>query len=178
MEWQLDERLILQQLSGAHAEEMFATIQQHRTYLRQWLPWVDGTKTILDTQQFIAFTEKQFAVSGIVNMAILYDGHVVGTIGTHAINRENRSTSIGYWLAADFQQQGIMTRSVARLVDYLFDTVKLHRIEIRAAVANKGSRAIPERLGFTNEGIAREAEWLYDHFVDHAVYSLLEGEWS
>lgn len=178
MEWQLDERLTLQQLSDVHAEEMFAAITQHRAYLRQWLPWVDGTVTILDTQQYIAFTEKQFAVSGIVNMVIVYDGHVVGTVGIHDINRENRSTSIGYWLAEDFQHQGIMTRSVARLVDYLFDTVKLHRIEIRAAVSNKGSRAIPERLGFTNEGIARDAEWLYDHFVDHAVYALLEGERS
>lgn len=176
MEWQLDKQITLQQLSDAHAEALFAAVDGHRSYLRKWLPWVDGTQTILDTRQFIAFTEKQFAVSGIVNMAILYDGQFAGTIGTHDINRENRSTSIGYWLAEDFQGHGLMTRSVARMVDYLFDVVKLHRIEIRAAIENTASRAIPERLGFTQEGIARESEWLYDHFVDHAVYALLEGE--
>ena len=178
MEWQLDAHTTLQQLSDAHAEAMFAAIDGHRSYLRKWLPWVDGTKTILDTRQFIAFTEKQFAVSGILNMAILYKGQFAGTVGTHALDRENRSTSIGYWLAEDFQGHGLMTRSVARLVDYLFDAVKLHRVEIRAAVENRASRAIPERLGFTQEGIARESEWLYDHFVNHAVYALLEGERS
>ncbi|HVJ50737.1 hypothetical protein [Desulfitobacterium sp.] len=36
---------------------------------------------------------------------------------------------------------------------------------------------IPERLGFVKEAMIREAEWLYDHFVDHAVYGVLAREW-
>jgi ribosomal-protein-serine acetyltransferase len=55
--------------------------------------------------------------------------------------------------------------------------MRLHRLEVRCAVANARSRAIPERLGFRLEGTIREAEWLYDRFVDHAVYGLLEAEW-
>ena len=35
----------------------------------------------------------------------------------------------------------------------------------------------PERLGFTYEGTLRDKEWLYDHFVDSAVYSMLDDEW-
>ena len=49
---------------------------------------------------------------------------------------------------------------------------------IHCAVGNRRSRAIPERLGFTQEGIARDAEWLYDHYVDLVTYSLLAPEWS
>lgn len=176
MKWQVDEHITLESLSDAHASAMFETIDRNRAYFKQWLPWVDGTQTVLDTRQFIAFTEKQFAVSGVINMAILYNGQFAGTVGTHEISRENRSTSIGYWLSPDFTGKGIMTKSVQHLCTYLFDKVHLHRIEIRAALGNAASRAIPERLGFTFEGTVRESEWLYDHFVSHAIYGLLEGE--
>jgi ribosomal-protein-serine acetyltransferase len=43
-------------------------------------------------------------------------------------------------------------------------------------VENVKSRAIPERLGFRAEGTVRQAEWLYDRFVDHVVYGLLAGD--
>ncbi|MBI3110076.1 MAG: GNAT family N-acetyltransferase, partial [Ignavibacteriales bacterium] len=33
------------------------------------------------------------------------------------------------------------------------------------------------RLGFRPEGKIREAEWLYDHFVDHLVYGMLAPDW-
>jgi ribosomal-protein-serine acetyltransferase len=47
---------------------------------------------------------------------------------------------------------------------------------IACGVENKRSQAIPQRLGFTHEGTARQAEWLYDHFVDHQIYSLLRSD--
>lgn len=71
-----------------------------------------------------------------------------------------------------------MTKACKACIDYAFNELKLHRLEIRCAVENERSRAIPERLGFTNEGTIREAEWLYDHFVDHVVYGMLEREWK
>jgi ribosomal-protein-serine acetyltransferase len=42
----------------------------------------------------------------------------------------------------------------------------------------KNSRGIPERLGFVNKGCIRQAEWLYDHYVDHVVYGKLAEEWN
>ena len=71
-----------------------------------------------------------------------------------------------------------MTMAVQAVLDYSFSTLNLNRMVIRAAVKNQPSRAIPERLGFQHEGIAREAECLYDHFVDLAVYSILKEDWN
>jgi ribosomal-protein-serine acetyltransferase len=54
----------------------------------------------------------------------------------------------------------------------------INRIELRAATANKESRAVAERLGFTHEGDLRESEWLNDCYVDQAVYSILKRDWK
>ncbi|MEC0276957.1 GNAT family N-acetyltransferase, partial [Peribacillus frigoritolerans] len=64
------------------------------------------------------------------------------------------------------------------LTDYAFIELKLDKVEIRVAEENKKSRGIPERLGFINEGCIRQAEWLYDHYVDHIVYGMLTKDWN
>src|SRR3712207_6857835 len=51
-----------------------------------------------------------------------------------------------------------------------------NRVSIACATENKKSCAIPERLGFRREGVQRQAEWLYDHFVDHVIYAALRSE--
>ena len=71
-----------------------------------------------------------------------------------------------------------MTRACSALGTHAFDALGLSRVEIRCATENEKSRAIPERLGFTQEGTLRQAEWLHDHFVDLTVYGMLAGEWK
>ena len=96
--------------------------------------------------------------------------------GYRAIDPVNRSGEIGYWLRADRGGRGIMTACCRVLVAHGFERLALNRIVIAAATENTKSRAIPERLGFRFEGVLRQPEWLYDRFVDHAVYSLLRSE--
>jgi ribosomal-protein-serine acetyltransferase len=66
---------------------------------------------------------------------------------------------------------------VGALVAHGFRELGLNRQTIAAATDNLRSRAIAERLGFQQEGVAREAERLYDRFVDHAVYALTKSMW-
>ena len=73
-----------------------------------------------------------------------------------------------------------MTACCRAVIAHAFDVWKLHRVTIECATENARSRGVPERLGFTLEGTIRGIEWLHDHFVDHAMYSLLStdpGTW-
>lgn len=63
------------------------------------------------------------------------------------INWSNKTAYIGYWLGEEFQGNGIMTKVAKTLTDYAFNELNLNKVEIRAAVENEKSRAIPERLG-------------------------------
>jgi ribosomal-protein-serine acetyltransferase len=89
----------------------------------------------------------------------------------------DQSAEIGYWLAKGATGKGIITKSVEKLLEYAFDERNLNRVVIKCVPENTKSRAIPERLNFTIEGVEREAGWLHTRFVDHVVYSLLAREW-
>ena len=71
-----------------------------------------------------------------------------------------------------------MTKACKALVTYAFQELNLNRVEIRCAEKNFKSRVIPERLHFVNEGLIREAEWLYTHYVDHVVYGMIARDYS
>ncbi|MFD1777211.1 GNAT family N-acetyltransferase [Fredinandcohnia salidurans] len=71
-----------------------------------------------------------------------------------------------------------MTKTLKSYVDYGFRELGLNRIEVSIAAENKRSRTLVERVGFVEEGKLRQAEWLYDHYVDHIIYSTLAKVWN
>jgi ribosomal-protein-serine acetyltransferase len=164
-------------LEPRHAEPLYVATEENRDHLREWLPWVDATRSPRDTLDFIERSRRQLAANEGVTTALRFQGEICGVVGHVRIDWRSRAAALGYWLAEPFQGRGYMTLACRAYLEYSFNELELNRIEIRAATANRRSRAIPERLGFQLEGVVRESEWLYDHFVDHAVYGLLRSEW-
>jgi ribosomal-protein-serine acetyltransferase len=109
---------------------------------------------------------------------ILQNDVTVGRIGLHHLNRDNKNASIGYWLTKNTEGKGIITRSCKVLITYGFEELELHRIEIKAAVNNVKSQAIPQKLNFTKEGTLRESELVNGVFLDLVLYSMLQDEWK
>jgi ribosomal-protein-serine acetyltransferase len=162
----------LRPLGMGDAEELYALVARNRAYLSEWMPWAES-QTLEGTAAFLRTVEQRQAENNGVETAIVVDGRIAGTAGFHAVDWVARATSIGYWLSEDRQGRGLMTMAVRALVDLAFAEWRLHRVEIRAAVANTRSRAIPERLGFREEGVLREAERVGDRYYDLVVYGLL-----
>lgn len=174
----LDAETDLRLLDIWHSRELFELVDGQRPYLRQWLPWVDANEGINESFTFIANARKDFADSKGLQAGLWHGDRLVGVIGYHGTNWPNLSTSIGYWLSADCQGKGLMTKACRAMVHHALTELGLNRVEIRCAVLNAKSRAIPERLGFTNEGTIRDAERLYGTFVDHVVYGMLTRDWG
>lgn len=175
---EIDSDLHLKPVALAHAPELFDLVDRNRAHLRQWLPWLDFNQTVADSTNFIERSIKLADEGAGLVTLIMHKNRMCGVIGYNRIDSLNSACDIGYWLAETEQKLGIMSRSTQALIEYAFTDLKMNRIGIAAAVQNSKSRAIPERFGFTAEGIIREAEWLYDHFVDLVQYSLLRSEWE
>jgi ribosomal-protein-serine acetyltransferase len=174
----VDDSLELVLLEQRHAPMLFALIDENRAHLRPWLPWVDASRTMNDSLAWIQGALDQFAKGMSLNVGLFSRGMLAGVCGYHTIDWANRRTAIGYWLASSQQGHGLMTRAVRALSTHAFVSLQINRLEIRAAVENRRSRAVPERLGYKLEGQCRQAEWLHDRFVDHAVYSMVAREWK
>ena len=139
---------------------------------------MDETREVEDTLKFLSDAAEKFERGESITCLISRNGRLVGVLGVHSIDPLNRKTEIGYWLAAAARGKGIMTRACAEVVSRLFRDFELNRVEILCAPENLPSRGIPERLGFTREGVAREAGRLATGFTDLVVYAMLAREWK
>ena len=173
----IDEDTELRLLVEEHAQELFELTDCNRGHLRKWLPWVDATKTVDDSRQFILRSLEQYEKNGAVNAGIWHHGRLAGVISFVMTDLYNRNTWIGYWIGEQYQGKGLITGACRVMLATAFEEMVLNRVEIRAATGNSRSRAIPERLSFRLEGILRQSTWLDDHFQDMAVYSMLRNEW-
>lgn len=176
--YKLGEHSELRLLEERHAQELTELTDRNREHLREWLPWLDNNRTVEDRKNFIRATLKQLANNDGFQAGIWHDGELAGVVGYHGINWKDRSTSLGYWLGKEFEGKGLMTDSCRALTTHAFKAYGMNRMTIVCATQNKKSRAIPERLGFEFEGVQRQVEWLYDHFVDHALYGMLVDDWA
>ena len=176
--FEIDKDLILKTLEDADAPELFALVDRNRAYLRQWLPWLDSNTSVNNTLDFIKNVQLQENNGLGFQTGIWFRGKIAGVIGFHPIDWMNRVVEIGYWLGAEYQGHGLVTRACRQLVAYAFDDFQLRRVQIRCAKGNRKSCAIIERLGFVLEGIARSAELLYGRSVDLYVYGMTDVEWK
>jgi ribosomal-protein-serine acetyltransferase len=175
-QFQLPDGQKLRLLDESDAGQLHAVIDANRDYLARWLTWAAG-QTPEETLAFIQCTREQLADNDGFQMTIVNDDEIVGVVGFVGVSWQHRSTTIGYWLAESAQGHGVMTHAVQALTNHAFETWRLNRVEIRASIENTRSRAIPERLGFTREGILRDAELVSDRYVDQVVYAVLAREW-
>ncbi len=174
----IDQETELSLLEEEHSETLFALTDENREYLREWLVWVDNIESVSDTRRYIRSAVQQCNDDKGFQAGIWFRGNLAGIIGYQNLDWLNRSAAVGYWVGAAFQGNGLATNACGALVDWAFREWRLNRVEVRCAVENYRSRAIPERLGFTQEGIAHQAEWLYDGFVDLVIYGVLAKDWS
>ncbi len=164
-------------LEPVHADELFALIDRNREYLRQWLPWVDGTKTVEDTRANRKKMLHEFAENGTITAGIWHEGSLAGVIGLHSIGM--KCMEIGYWLSEDQQGRGLITPACKEMIRHAFEELGVNRIEIWVEPRNHRSRAIPERLQFTYEGTMRQRGINSDgRIVDLMMFSLLKEEWK
>ncbi len=167
----------LRLLEESDAEEMFALLSKDRVQLQTGLPWLTDDFSLSDALRFISKSLERFAAGEGFRTGIRFRGEFAGSVNIYNVNAPARSANIGYWLGTAYQGRGLVTRACRALLNYGFDELRLNRFEIQCAADNRKSRGIPERLGFTQEGILRQADWLHDRFVDIVVYGMLAEEW-
>lgn len=171
-------RLVLRPLRRGDLDALDEAIQETLPQLVQWLPWAHPGHQRSDTRRYLRGARLARARASALEYVIAEraGAYVVGIASLHRLDWSRLSAGLGYWVRAARQNRGYGTEAARALVDYGFRTLRLHRIEAHVALENRASQRIPEKLGFTREGVARENEFVNGRWLDHVQYGIVAGD--
>jgi ribosomal-protein-serine acetyltransferase len=176
--YSLTEQTDMKLLEPEHTDELYRLTELNRPFLHNWFTWIAGVRSAYDTRSFIDETARRRRIGDGFGYGIFHEGKLCGVAELTGVNSPDSCGRIGFWLCEEDHGKGRMTRACGTLTDYAIDTCGMNRVEVHAAAGNLRGRAVPERLGYSLEGIARQAKKQGDRFVDMAVYSVLAEEWA
>lgn len=153
------------------SEVLFKAIDASREHLREYLFWVDDTKSAKDEAKALEMFMDNWK-NKTAFMYVLFDknDNIVGTIDAHEISYTNNIAYLGYWLGAAETGKGYISKVLALFEKALFDN-GIHRLVIECEVTNKPSEAVALRNGYSFEGIAKDRVLGYGTYRDVKVYA-------
>lgn len=175
----LSPRLVLRPITTRESERFFAAVNESRPAMRAWLPWVPLNNSPEDSQRYAEACERDWDNGSAARFFIHYrdDARILGVVSLENCSPTHRCCYLGYWLHVEEWGKGLMTEAAGRALRFAFEEMNVHRVACAAGTQNERSIRVIQRLGFKFEGIAREAEWIEERWISHAVYSLLDSEW-
>lgn len=174
----VDGDISLKPITIQDAERIYDLVQNNRAHLQEWLSWIEKVKSIQECRSFIRHVSYRDIFAGKWVYSIWYQGKLEGLIDFNEGDRSQNQVSFGYWISEEHEGKGIVTKSVAKCLDYVFEVQQLHRVVIKCATKNFRSEAIPLRLKFSWEGLEHDAGTVNGQTVDMAIYSILYRDWG
>ena len=170
-------RITLRPMHSIDAEDMYDYAK--REDVTRYLTW-NPHKSVGYTKEYLRYVHSRYALGDFYDWAIidLESRRMIGTCGFTSIDTANNSAEIGYVLNPEFHGRGLGSEAVARILDFGFGELELHRIEARFMQENIRSRRLMERVGMTFEGFRREAVLVKGEYRTVGICSILCKEWA
>ncbi|MFB6465926.1 GNAT family N-acetyltransferase [Cytobacillus sp. Hz8] len=158
------ERLYIRPSLPGDGKIISEAISYSRDELKKWMPWAQRIESIEQLEEGIRKAYAKYILREDIRLHIYRkeDDQFIGGTGLHRINWDVRQFEIGYWCDCRYQKNGYITEAVNSLTTFAFEKLDANRVEIRCDPLNMNSRRIPERLGFTLEGILRKNQLSVD----------------
>lgn len=169
------DRLVLVATDRSHAPALNAAANASLEELKPWMGWADDPP-LEETLSFTLGAEERWERGTGWIFTILHDGVPVGTVGIDVFQPQLSSAQLGYWIRSDLAGQGLMKEAAKAVVDFAFEDLGLHRLELHASPHNVASVKVAESLGFRREGLARENARSATGYYDCAIFGLLESD--
>ena len=170
-------RLLIREIQGQDLAAVFELhsipeVQQYNTYTLH--KSIEDSKIVLEAwlaeQKNMERKEYIFTIN--------LDQKFVGIIALSMASKKKLSLgTVWYLILPDYWGRGIATEALTGLLHFAFKTLKLHRIEAGAAVGNKASYRVLEKVGMKKEGQKRKVLPLANGWSDNFEYAILEEDW-
>lgn len=172
----LTPRLILRRMEMNDAQDMFDYGRDPE--VARHVLW-EAYTSVSQVRTYIRSMQRKYRLADPASWCIerREDGRVIGTIGYMWYQQEHAAAEVGYSLARDCWNQGLMTEALTRVLAYSFETMSMHRVEAQHEVENPASGAVMTKCGMTYEGRLRGRLFNKGRYVDVQLYAMLREDW-
>ena len=102
----------------------------------------------------------------------------IGQIAVFHIDDKNHWCEIEYCIGSEFQRKGYASEATTAVIDFGFESVNFHKIQVSHKENNTASKGVIQKCGFTYEGTLRDYFYIDGKYVDRLFYSMLKSEWK
>lgn len=179
-------RLLLRQVRLTDAREIAQIhTEAYPLHLRPWspqpIPHENMAEAIADFENFTLLALERWEEDLDYRFAIVLreTGAIIGLIGvTNIIRGVSRAGFIGYWIGAGHLNKGYATEATVLAMQFAFESLRLHRINLWIAEDNAASLRIAQKLGLRYEGTVIKALYLGGEWKDTQSFGILQDEWQ
>ncbi len=176
------DRLYLKVLGSESSKEVVNYYKRNQDFLKRWESIKRDDFYTLEYHKRLLSIEKDEIEDGKRLKLWIYlknTNSIIGYINFGNIIRGSfESSFLGYKLDYKNRNKGYMTEALNHALNYYFNTLKLHRVEVNVMPENLASIKVVQKLGFQKEGLARKYLKINGVWEDHIHYSLIKDEFS
>ena len=102
----------------------------------------------------------------------------IGQIAYFLVDSKNHFAEIEYCIGADYQCRGYATEAAKAVIEYGFERINLHKVQICTKTINAPSKRVIEKCGLTYEGTLRDYFYMDGEYVGRHYFSILRSEYE
>lgn len=135
--------------------------------------------TVQGFEQFIAWTHRQRSIGAYVCFAVTLKGYdtAIGIFQVREIEPGFGTAEWGFAIGSAFWGTGVFEESAALVLEFVFETLHVHRLEARAALKNGRGTGALRKVGAVQEGVLRKSFLRHGEYLDQALYTILAEDW-
>jgi RimJ/RimL family protein N-acetyltransferase len=105
-------------------------------------------------------------------------GEWAGELAINEWDADNHSCNIRIALDAAYRDRGFGTEAMRLVIDYAFENLPIHRLELSVFAFNDRAIAVYKKLGFVQEGVQRDVLYWDGTYHDSVTMSILRPDWE
>jgi len=168
-------RVTLRELRQDDAPSLFAmlTTEEVSRFISPPPTSVDGF------ERFIEWTKHQRAAGTYVCYAVTLKGFdtAIGIFQVRELEPGFGTAEWGFAIGSPFWGMGVFQDGAEMVLEFVFETLGVHRLEARAAVKNGRGNGALLKIGAVQEGLLRKSFLKNGQYLDQALYAIVEDDW-
>lgn len=132
-----------------------------------------NVKSVGDIEKWFKNYKKEFKEGKRISWVIedVENKQVIGEVSFFDVQVEHGKGEIGYFLAKEYWRQGVMSEILEKIISYLFEGLRVNRLQSVVMEENLGSRRLLEKNGFKEEGIFHKYKLCRGEYFDFILYA-------